>query len=151
MEVTRCHPASSSRSYHLFVWLMAGGWCWFVLTEKYCWLAGGMHRWLTHERPIGLQRTITPQVFNYHWSVLIILLIISTFISGQTRVKPRSHPLMSMPVSRTFGAFSKFRLNTSKSANTKVIRRLEGHNFLHWRHSKFWSFGAHKLSQRPFE
>jgi hypothetical protein len=22
----------------LFVWLVADGWCWFVLREKYCWL-----------------------------------------------------------------------------------------------------------------
>jgi hypothetical protein len=22
----------------LFVWLVADGWCWFVLSEKYCWL-----------------------------------------------------------------------------------------------------------------
>jgi hypothetical protein len=22
----------------LFVWLVANGWCWFVLREKYCWL-----------------------------------------------------------------------------------------------------------------
>jgi hypothetical protein len=25
----------------LFVWLVADGWCWFVLREKYCWLVGG--------------------------------------------------------------------------------------------------------------
>jgi hypothetical protein len=24
--------------YSLFVWLVADGWCWFVLREKYCWL-----------------------------------------------------------------------------------------------------------------
>jgi hypothetical protein len=24
-----------------FGWLVAGGWCWFVVREKYCWLAGG--------------------------------------------------------------------------------------------------------------
>jgi hypothetical protein len=23
------------------VWLMADGWCWFVLREKYCWLVAG--------------------------------------------------------------------------------------------------------------
>jgi hypothetical protein len=22
----------------LFVWLVADGWCWFVLREKYCWM-----------------------------------------------------------------------------------------------------------------
>jgi hypothetical protein len=25
----------------LFGWLMAGGWCWFVLREEYCWLVAG--------------------------------------------------------------------------------------------------------------
>jgi hypothetical protein len=24
-----------------FVWLVADGWCWFVLREKYCWLVAG--------------------------------------------------------------------------------------------------------------
>jgi hypothetical protein len=24
----------------MFVWLVADGWCWFVLREKYCWLIG---------------------------------------------------------------------------------------------------------------
>jgi hypothetical protein len=23
---------------HLFGWLVADGWCWFVLREEYCWL-----------------------------------------------------------------------------------------------------------------
>jgi hypothetical protein len=26
---------------NLFVWLVADGWCWFVLREKYCWLVAG--------------------------------------------------------------------------------------------------------------
>jgi hypothetical protein len=25
----------------LFVWLVADGWCWVVLREKYCWLVVG--------------------------------------------------------------------------------------------------------------
>jgi hypothetical protein len=25
----------------LFVWLVAGGWCWFILREKYWWLVAG--------------------------------------------------------------------------------------------------------------
>jgi hypothetical protein len=25
----------------LFVWLVADGWCWFVLRENYCWLVAG--------------------------------------------------------------------------------------------------------------
>jgi hypothetical protein len=42
----------------LFVWLVAGGWCWFVLREKYCWLvAGGWfvlienYCWLVADKP----------------------------------------------------------------------------------------------------
>jgi hypothetical protein len=25
----------------VMVWLVADGWCWFVLREKYCWLVAG--------------------------------------------------------------------------------------------------------------
>jgi hypothetical protein len=48
---------------------------------------------------------------------------------------------MSMPVSGTFEAFSRFRLNTSKSANTKVIRRFEGQLSLlaEFQILKYWS------------
>jgi hypothetical protein len=42
----------------LFVWLVADGWCWFVLREKYCWLiAGGWfvlrekYCWLVADKP----------------------------------------------------------------------------------------------------
>jgi hypothetical protein len=34
--ITRRSPTTS-----LFVWLVADGWCWFVLREKYCWLVAG--------------------------------------------------------------------------------------------------------------
>jgi hypothetical protein len=27
--------------FGLFVWLVADGWCWFILREKYRWLAAG--------------------------------------------------------------------------------------------------------------
>jgi hypothetical protein len=27
--------------FSLFGWLVAGGWCWFVLREEYCWLVAG--------------------------------------------------------------------------------------------------------------
>jgi hypothetical protein len=30
-----------SLTFSLFVWLVADGWCWFVLREKYCWLIAG--------------------------------------------------------------------------------------------------------------
>jgi hypothetical protein len=46
------HPSS------LFVWLVADGWCWFVLREKYCWLVAGgwfvlreKYCWLVADKP----------------------------------------------------------------------------------------------------
>jgi hypothetical protein len=40
-------------SLSVFVWLVADGWCWFILREKYCWLIAGdwfvvrkKYRWL---------------------------------------------------------------------------------------------------------
>jgi hypothetical protein len=51
--------------------------------------------------------------------------------------------------SGTFAAFSKFHLNTSKSANTKVVQIVEGHNFhVDW-HFKFWEKIGEKLAQPP--
>jgi hypothetical protein len=35
------HIFTSLTNYSLFVWLVADGWCWFVLREKYCWLVAG--------------------------------------------------------------------------------------------------------------
>jgi hypothetical protein len=42
----------------LFGWLVADGWCWFVLREKYCWLVAGgwfllreKHCWLVADKP----------------------------------------------------------------------------------------------------
>jgi hypothetical protein len=42
----------------LFVWLVADGWCWFVLREKYCWLVAGgwfvvreKYCWLVADKP----------------------------------------------------------------------------------------------------
>jgi hypothetical protein len=29
------------RTYSLFGWLVADGWCWFVVREEYCWLIAG--------------------------------------------------------------------------------------------------------------
>jgi hypothetical protein len=28
-------------AFSLFGWLVADGWCWFVLREEYCWLVAG--------------------------------------------------------------------------------------------------------------
>jgi hypothetical protein len=49
--------------------------------------------------------------------------------------------------SRTFAAFSKFQLNTSKSPNMKVVQFVEGHNFhVEW-HFKFSVEKNQKLGQ----
>jgi hypothetical protein len=44
--------------YCLFVRLVADGWCWFVLREKYCWLVAGgwfvlreKYCWLVADKP----------------------------------------------------------------------------------------------------
>jgi hypothetical protein len=43
---------------NLFVWLVADGWCWFVLREKYCWLVASgwfvlreKYCWLVADKP----------------------------------------------------------------------------------------------------
>jgi hypothetical protein len=51
----------TSREYYstsLFVWLVADGWCWFVLREKYCWLVADdcfilreKYCWLVADKP----------------------------------------------------------------------------------------------------
>jgi hypothetical protein len=33
-----CLSIPSLNIYSMFGWLVADGWCWFVLREKYCWL-----------------------------------------------------------------------------------------------------------------
>jgi hypothetical protein len=49
---------------------------------------------------------------------------------------------------RTFAAFSKFDLNTSKSPNVKVVYFVEGHNFhVEW-HLRFGVEMCEKLGQR---
>jgi hypothetical protein len=48
----------SSAASSMFGWLVADGWCWFVLREEYCWLlAGGWfvlrqkYCWLVADKP----------------------------------------------------------------------------------------------------
>jgi hypothetical protein len=48
----------SSQIGGLFVWLVADGWCWFVLRKKYCWLVAGdwfvlreKYCWLVADKP----------------------------------------------------------------------------------------------------
>jgi hypothetical protein len=52
--VARLFPATGS----LFGWLVADGWCWFVLREQYCWLVAGgwfvlreKYCWLVADKP----------------------------------------------------------------------------------------------------
>jgi hypothetical protein len=59
----------------LFVWLVADGWCWFVLREKYCWLiVGGLfvlrekYCWLVadkHERVTDKRAEVSKDVFRF--------------------------------------------------------------------------------------
>jgi hypothetical protein len=65
---------SQSTTYSLFIWLVADGWCWFVLREKYYWLVAGgwfvlreKYCWLVADkpseqagRPSQHARTLTP-------------------------------------------------------------------------------------------
>jgi hypothetical protein len=44
--------------FSLFGWLVADGWCWFVLREEYCWLVAGgwfflreKYCWLVADKP----------------------------------------------------------------------------------------------------
>jgi hypothetical protein len=53
-----CWFVLREKSYGLFVWLVADGWCWFVLREKYCWLVAGgwfvlreKYCWLVADKP----------------------------------------------------------------------------------------------------
>jgi hypothetical protein len=45
-------------SFSLFGWLVADGWCWFLLREEYCWLVAGgwfvlreKYCWLVADKP----------------------------------------------------------------------------------------------------
>jgi hypothetical protein len=59
----------------LFVWLVADGWCWFVLREKYCWLVAGgwfilreKYCWLVADKPSeqgGSYSTRSIEVYLY--------------------------------------------------------------------------------------
>jgi hypothetical protein len=68
----------SGQTISLFGWLLADGWCWFVLREEYCWLiAGGWfvlrekYCWLVADKPIeqvqygGSGFLNTPSVSKY--------------------------------------------------------------------------------------
>jgi hypothetical protein len=49
---------TAARILSLFGWLVADGWCWFVLREEYCWLVAGgwfvvreKYCWLVADKP----------------------------------------------------------------------------------------------------
>jgi hypothetical protein len=49
--IQHCTKAINS----LFGWLVADGWCWFVLREEYCWLVAAGCLWLVRsERKVLL-------------------------------------------------------------------------------------------------
>jgi hypothetical protein len=60
-RITTLHDAKNAQCtdiFSLFVWLVADGWCWFVLREKYCWLVAGgwfvlrgKYCWLVADKP----------------------------------------------------------------------------------------------------
>jgi hypothetical protein len=62
----------SRRPNSLFGWLVADGWCWFVLREKYRWLVAGgwfvvreKYCWLVADKPseqAANQRPPTPEI-----------------------------------------------------------------------------------------
>jgi hypothetical protein len=48
----------NNKAISLFGWLVADGWCWFVLREEYCWLVAGgwfvlreKYYWLVADKP----------------------------------------------------------------------------------------------------
>jgi hypothetical protein len=58
------HTITERATCSLFVWLVADGWWWFVLREKYCWLiAGGWfvlrekYCWLVADKPSDMECT----------------------------------------------------------------------------------------------
>jgi hypothetical protein len=58
MEKWQRKTAFCQRTNSLFGWLVADGWCWFVLREEYCWLVAGgwfvvreKYCWLVADKP----------------------------------------------------------------------------------------------------
>jgi hypothetical protein len=52
-QPTKLYPQTIAEG--LFGWLVADGWCWFVLREEYCWLVAAGYGWLVRsERKVLL-------------------------------------------------------------------------------------------------
>jgi hypothetical protein len=50
-----CTKICTPQIHSLFGWLVADGWCWFVLREQYCWLVAAGCWWLVRsERKVLL-------------------------------------------------------------------------------------------------
>jgi hypothetical protein len=74
--VTKCSECTKFGSPEctnsLFGWLVADGWCWFVLREKYCWLVAGgwfvlreKYCWLVADKPSEQAVFRSPECTNY--------------------------------------------------------------------------------------
>jgi hypothetical protein len=55
---TASKATGSAAANSLFGWLVADGWCWFVVREEYCWLVAGgwfvlreKYCWLVADKP----------------------------------------------------------------------------------------------------
>jgi hypothetical protein len=83
----------------LFGWLVADGWCWFVLREEYCWLVAGgwfdvreKYCWLVADKPNehGVQYINSPNLGCY------LSLRWCTYQFGMTRIKAKiNNPYIS--------------------------------------------------------
>jgi hypothetical protein len=85
----------------------------------------------------GTKGLVTPPCFNQCQLVLIILLNKSTSLVVKPWIEPLVKSLDTHSLPRTFSTFSKFHLNTSESANIKVVHLFNWHNFHNWQHFKF--------------
>jgi hypothetical protein len=66
----------------MFAWLVADGWCWFVLREKYCWLVAGgwfvpreKYCWLVADKPSEQGVSVRKYVYSVKAIVYALLLV----------------------------------------------------------------------------
>jgi hypothetical protein len=83
-------------THSLFGWLVADGWCWFVLREEYCWLVAGgwfvlreKYCWLVADKPseqaanrAGRRRPVHYRLSNVGTRYFTILTTISSDAIG---------------------------------------------------------------------
>jgi hypothetical protein len=65
------HGSVSITTSSLFGWLVADGWCWFVLREEYCWLVAGgwfvlreKYCWLVADKPSEQAADSGPSLYS---------------------------------------------------------------------------------------